>query len=54
MVESDGKLITEFGEWDFYGEEKLGLSAITYYEDKTNVVLGEILSNLKKRVKKMQ
>ncbi|MEM4711175.1 MAG: hypothetical protein QXL18_04460, partial [Candidatus Woesearchaeota archaeon] len=50
MVNADKTLKTNEEEWNFYSEDKTGLSAITYYKNNTGVVLAEILSNPKKRV----
>ena len=38
------------GEWKFYTAEDLGMAAITYIDNRTQVVLAEILSNPDKRV----
>lgn len=50
MVNAYKTLKLDDGEWNFYNEEQLGLSAVTYYKKDTGVTLAEVLSNPKKRV----
>ncbi len=50
MVDADKTLKVNDGDWNFYGEDKLGLSVVTYQKTDTGVTLAEVLSNPKKRV----
>lgn len=50
MIKPIKTLDNDFGQWNRYSAEDLGLTVITYLDNKTNVVLAEIFSNPEKRV----
>lgn len=50
MIQARQILKTSQGDWKLYAAEDLGMAAITYIDNKTQVTLAEILSNPEKRV----